>query len=297
MINRVGGGGARERAALAPLSRKRKTMRTGRMLRWTVLVAILAALAPAPASAQIGRFIKKRLKEKIAQTVIEAVVPGDTAAAAAGNPQAPAPGAEPAARGSKAAPGRAVKGGTPVAAPSGPAFNEYVLEMTPAVLDKLEQGLAAEAAERQANARVLARMRDTAAYEKCSREVSASPQGKKMMALLNSGDMSGYQQAAIEVGQLQESRCGPPPSHYMTVRDGIANKTAQAAQKASGFQPRQYDILKERALPFCSLSAPAPGGELKIPVRAGIFLVYSPSEVQALSGRCGRLLPVLKANL
>lgn len=278
-------------------------MRTSRIFRWAVLVAVLAAFAPAPASAQLGRFIKKKLQQKIAQAVIENVVPADTPAPAAA-PGAQAPGAvQPSAPGAakKAAPGRAVKGAA--VAPAGAAdggqatslFNYWVLEMTPTVLDNLEKGLIAEAAEKQANARVLARMRDTVAYEKCTKGVMSSPEGKRMMALLDAGDMQAYQQAAVAVGKVTDEKCGPPPSHYGTVKDQLLNKPSQAGEKASGFEYRQYYILKERALPFCSLAKPASGGEVKIPVKAEMFLVYSPAEVQALSGRCSRLLPALKA--
>ncbi len=273
-------------------------MRTSRVLRWTVLAAILAAFAPAPASAQLGRFIKKKFQEKIAKTVVENVVGVDTPVTVTPGNAQPAPagaqrGAPAVAK--KGAPGRAVKGAEPVAAPAASVFDDRVLEMTPAVLDRLEKGLAAEAAERQANARVLARMRDKAGYDKCSREVAASPEGKRMMALLDAGDMKAYQQAAVEVQKVQDAKCGPSPNSYRTVEDNLRNKPSKAGEDNSGFDYWQYSILKERALPFCTMSTPAGGGAVKIPVRADVFLVYSPAEVDALKVRCARLLPALKS--
>ena len=257
-------------------------MRTGRMLRWTVLVAILAALAPAPASAQIGRLIKKRLKEKIAQTVIENVVPSDTPVATApGGAQPTVPdGAK------KAAPGRAVKSAPDAA--SGPQFNDYVLEMTPAVLERLEKGLVAEAAERKAAQRILARMRDKPAYDRCMQELVASPEGKKAYDAMFPPGGQVNQQAAADMQKLQNAKCGPDPNTYGTVENELRNKPSKAGEAASGFQYRQYAILKERVVPFCSLGPSADGGVFQIK-QGGGFLVYSTQEVMALGPRCAKL--------
>ncbi len=241
-------------------------MRTSTMLRWGALAALLAALAPAPASAQLGGFLKKKLKQTIRQTLA-----ADTTA---GTPSAAAPG------------------GSPGAPASGPAFNAYVLEMTPAVLDQLARGLAAEAAEQKAVANQLASILSKPAHEQCIQKLLATPEGQKAYDAMTNGQS---QQGSADMQKLMEARCGPDPNTRETIRLKLANRPAQAGEAASGFKSRQYEILKERVAPFCALTAPA-AGPVRIPAgSSGLFLVYSPAEVQALSARCASLLPALKA--
>lgn len=210
-------------------------MRIDRMLRWATLVAILAALAPAPAEAQLGRFIKNKLKEKIAKAAVEAVVPADTpvtGAPAAG--QGAAPGTA-----KKAAPGRAVKGGEAPAPASGLTFSEYLPEMTPEVLDRLEKGLAAESAERQAVAKQLARVLSKDAYSDCMQKYVMSPEGQRVhKAIFPEG--GGMNKAAMEENvRLIEKKCGPDPSTLGTLKNQLAGKPGEAGLAASGFNYNQ----------------------------------------------------------
>ena len=167
-------------------------------------------------------------------------------------------------------------------------FNDYVLEMTPAVLERLEKGLVAEAAERKAAQRILARMRDKPAYDRCMQELVASPEGKKAYDAMFPPGGQVNQQAAADMQKLQNAKCGPDPNTYGTVENELRNKPSKAGEAASGFQYRQYAILKERVVPFCSLGPSADGGVFQIK-QGGGFLVYSTQEVMALGPRCAKL--------
>lgn len=105
-------------------------MSTRRIFGWIAVSAVLAALAPAPAEAQLGRFIKKKLKQTIAQAVVETVAPADATVAMGG-------------------------GYVPT---TGPVFNESTIEMTFEVLAKFEQGMIAEIGQRKASAPYSAKM-------------------------------------------------------------------------------------------------------------------------------------------
>lgn len=164
-------------------------MLINRILRWTVFMAILAAFAPAPASAQIGRFIKKKLKQTIVEAVVETVAPAEATMAMGG-------------------------GYVPT---TGPVFDESVIEMTFEVLAKFEQGMITEIAQRKAAASGPARM--------------------------------------------------------------------DAVRRASGLTDRQYAILKERVIPFCTEGVSTAGHSVP---HVGQY-VYSTQEIMALGPYCPRL--------
>ncbi len=259
-------------------------MRTSRVLRWTVLVAILAAFAPAPASAQLGRFLKKKLKQSIAQAVVETVVPADTAGTAGGTSAGAQPGGP--GRALKGAPGRALKG-APAAVPAGPVFDEDVLEMTNAVLDNFQKGLAAEIAERKANAPKLATIRESYDYIQCTRKLEATPEGRK---LREAYDNEQYERtkAREALEKLTLATCGPYPELGFQWRREAAERQAQAIEKASGLKPRQYEIIKERVIPFCTVGSSSDRGQINIP-QGDVFLVYTTQEAMAVGPRCAML--------
>lgn len=265
-------------------------MRTIRMLQWIALAAIFAAIVPAPASAQLGGFIKKKIKQQIIQQVMPASDTTPAAAAPASGGAAPAGGRA----------GRAVKS-APSAAPSGPVFTDYMLEMTSAVLDQLEKGLAAQAAEQKAVDRELANIKSKPAYAQCIQAMIASPEGQKAYqayadaAQAAGNDMQKYQKAAEGVSKLMEAKCGPAPETRETLKTKLSNRPREAALAASGLTEGQFAVIKERVLPFCEATATGAAGARIAAGSSGMYLVYSPTEIQALTARCARLAPALKA--
>jgi hypothetical protein len=126
-----------------------------------VAVILVAAAIPAPAHAQLGGLIKKKVKEKAAQTIGR----GDSAMTASPDTSAPV------------AAGKAARTAPPR---SGPRFTEYVLEITPELLDRLEKGLAAEEVVRQAIERKIGKVLSRDEYKKCEAAVLRGPEGQKV---------------------------------------------------------------------------------------------------------------------
>lgn len=260
-------------------------MTTRRLMGWVALAALLGAAAPVPASAQIGGFIKRKLKEKIAQTVSG---PDTTAApaAAAGTDEAQGGVANPVPRVKKRAPGTA-----------GPTFNEYNPEITPELLDRLEKLLAAQQAARADVARRTARFLPKKAYDDCvSQLLMKSPESPALMAELRAAAQKSSpeerQRAMEEYGKhmqkVQEAKCGPNPIRAQDIRAAMQDSANKAVLAGAGFTPLQYATVLERLVPFCDAAASG-GGAPKLP--AG---VYAPGEVSAMQPRCGKLAPALK---
>lgn len=243
--------------------------------RFAMLAAVaagLAAAAPTPASAQIGGLIKQKVKQKVAQTIAG----GDTTSAA------------------KQA--------------AGPTFSEVVLEITPALLDRLEKGLAAEETARQENSARIGKVLTPDDYEVCERTVITGPEGQKFseqtIQMLDSAKTPEESQKillerAAELKKLLEPKCGLEPSKAELLRAELARRPAAAAQAASGLTGAQLSILKERILPLCTMTqaAPASTDGVRIPTEyKAIFWVYTAGEVQALQPRCGKLVQALGAG-
>ncbi len=267
-------------------------MRTISSLRCAGLALVLALALPAPASPQIGKWVKKAIKQKIADKVEQTVVGTDsTTTTTSTAPTGSRVGALPA---RKAAPG--------------PVFNEYTLEMTPEVLAKLEKGLAAEAADRKAAAQELAKILSHDDFEKCQIQMSRTPEGQKayreFTAQLQGNDQQAMAQAsqtyAKRLDDLSRPKCGPGGTEAEDLRRDLHNRPEKTGLAASGLTEYQYSILKERIVPFCSLPqppAPAVSGETRVPVEGGysanIAFVYTAGEVAALQGRCAALMAEL----
>ncbi len=276
-------------------------MRTTSLLRCAGLAVVLALALPAPASPQFGKWVKKAIKQKIADKVEQTVLGPDSTATtppAAGAPAAGAPGA------ARTAPG--VKKGAPVQA--GPVFTEYTLEITPEVLAKLEKGLAAEAADRKAAAQELAKILPRDDYQKCQVQVSRTPEGQKayreFTAQLQGNDQQAMSQAsqtyAKRLDDLSRPKCGPGGTEAEDQRRDLRWRPEKTGLAASGLTEYQYNILKERIVPFCALPqppAPAATGETRIPAAGAyspsIAFVYGAGEVATLRGRCGTLMAAL----
>lgn len=251
-------------------------MKTWKLVAWTALVAGLAAVVPASASAQVGGLIKKKVKEKVGQ----AVAGPDTAAARSASQAAP-----------------------------GPVFNDHVLAITPGVLDRVERALAAEAVAREENDRRVGKVLEPEEYESCRQRVAGSPKAQEMMEaqLQVLGDETSTQEAreralqemATRLEALTEPECGLEPHKAEKLRSELAPRVPAAAEQASGLTDLQLSILKERILPFCVEpgAAAAAAGERRIPGETDtVFYVYSPTEVEALRPRCGTLLEALQGG-
>jgi hypothetical protein len=74
------------------------------------------------------------------------------------------------------------------------------------------------------------------------------------------------------------------------MKGDLLNGPEKVGQKEAGLTERQYAVLKERILPFCTAAASSGSGELKVD---GGF-VYTTTEMQALRPRCATLLPALR---
>ena len=67
-----------------------------------------------------------------------------------------------------------------------------------------------------------------------------------------------------------------------------------------GFTPQQYDLLGERAAPFCEYlfslkrdGKPLPTGDVRLP-GAGDGYVYTVGEVIALTAKCDSIVPLMQ---
>jgi len=227
-----------------------------RIGRLAMLGAILCLFVPQPAHAQIGGFIKKKVK----QAVKGQVTGGDTAAATR-------------------------------AAPSGPTFDEWVLELTPANLDRFEQGLTAERAFRDSIDAVYAKLPSPEAYQTCQIRVATSPEALKLVQNIDPSNVQAAMQANQKRLDLAEKRCGPDPARR-SKSDDLRGAEARGAA-AAGLKPSQYGIIKERVKPFCGPG----GGTAKVAgAMSGMYYVYSETEMSALQPRCQKLVALIDAK-
>ncbi len=270
-------------------------MRTMSLLRSAGLAVVLAMALPAPASPQLGKWVKKAIKQKIADKVEQTVLGTDSSTATS-----------PAAGSLGAAPSGSRVGALPAKKGPGPVFNEYTLEITPEVLAKLEKGLAAEAVDRKAVAQEIAKIPSKEVFDKCHQRVSASPEGQKVyqayVATLQGTDQQlmakseERNRVAKQMDELYTARCGLSGQKADDARDELRRRPEKTGLAASGLTEYQYSILKERIVPFCSLPqppAPAASGETRIPATEGsqsMFFAYAPGEVATLQGRCPTLM-------
>lgn len=268
-------------------------MKTMTLLRYAALATLLAGALPAPASAQFGS-LKRRLKERIVEKVVAQMAGGDSSSSSASTPTA-SPATASMAPGE---PGRArkpMRTSGPAREP-GPAFDEYVLEMTPDLLDRLARSLVAEATERKLIAEGKKKILTRQAYGACVQQIIVgTAEGKQAYKELSTALASGSQEASSKAAQvfdarmkeLTRPRCGPDPSEAGSLRSGEYDRILNAGVSAFGLGERQYAILKERVAPFCAVTNPS---EL---LASGY--VYGKGETDVLRARCAALLPLLKA--
>ena len=238
------------------------------------MVMAFAALAPIPATAQLGAAVagmgdavKKKMEEN------------NAAVAAVG-------------QGSPTAAGTKANAGKPKSAGLAESLTkqEVVLEIGLDVLNSFSAALAAEAADREAPAKrgrcvsnlgagnEMAALMNSRAAELDKLSKSTDPEDQKLMTAIAS-------ELASRKTALEESRCGPvvevrKPEEYFAI-----------GALGGGFTPEQYMSLRERVTPYCE--ANAVGSE----VVDNPKLVYSDSEKIAMKARCRTLLPNLRKIL
>jgi len=269
-------------------------VRISRLMPCAVVAAMLAAAIPAPAHAQLGGLIKKKVKDKVAQTIGR----GDSARTAPPDTSAP----DAAGKAARTAPPR-----------PGPRFSEYMLEITPELLDRLEKGLAAEEVVRQEIERKIGKVLSHDEYKKCQAAVLRGPEGQKVYQQsrdLANGDTTyeHIQKASRELArrmeQVVEPKCGLEPRKAEEIREQHADSVEAAAPAASGLTRLQLTIVKERILPLCAATqaVAAAAGEMRVPAGTqnganAIYYVYTPNEVNAVQPRCAKLASALRTSL
>jgi len=231
--------------------------------------ALLTVAAAAPAHAQLGGL------RRAAQRAV-------SGAAASSSPVSPAssPAGQPASAASRVNTGD-------------------VLEMTAPVLDRFQRALAAESADRGQLAQRLAAVKTPEAYSQCNLQWYTSAPGqavsRKVTDAAERSDQAAMTAAAEEMKAALERACGPDPSERGRIQSDAQAHAAQAGLAAGEFSPRQYAVIKERAVPFCRAAGQAAGeGDVRLPGRGtNVYWVYTPAEAAALRERCGALMRAL----
>ena len=237
---------------------------TRTVLRSAALALVVGTALPVPASPQVGGLIKKTLKQTIEQTRVGS----DTAATASAT--------------------RA----------RGPRFDEATLEITRALLDQFEKGVTAEAAERRDVERQIAKFLPHDAFEKCEQSLMRTPEAqaayREYTGMLRGTDQEAMRKASEwyrqRLVEITRPKCGPSPSEAEIMKGDLLDGPEKVGQKAAGLTERQYAILKERIVPFCTAAVASGPGELR--VKGGH--VYTAAEMEALRPRCATLLPALR---
>jgi len=237
---------------------------TRTLLRSAALALVIGTALPVPASPQVGGLIKKKLKQAIEQTRVGT----DTATTAS------------------AARARA------------PSFDEVTLEITPALLDQFEKGLTAEAVERKDVDSQIAKFLPHDAFEKCEQSLMRTPEAqaayREYTKMLSGTDREAMRKASEWYGhrlaEITRPKCGPSPSEAEITKGDLLRGPEKVGQKAAGLTERQYAVLKERILPFCTAAGASGPGSLRID---GGY-VYTTAEMEALRPRCAKLLPALR---
>lgn len=263
--------GTRGLAALSAPSRPALLARARSAGRILAFVALAAAALPAHGHAQLSK-LKNAAKQAVAGT--------------AGNATTSADGAN---------------AGT--ATTAGPRFNDFILEMTPEVVTRIEAALAAESADRTEVAAILARQPDPQQREICAQRAATLPEMQKALDtyLVDLEKANGDNDAIMKAAQKMDAamravidrECGvqltPEQERELQARPHLAGA------KAGGFTDRQFAFLKERIPPFCAAGAKLETDDngASVPVDYKNRYVYSTTEVAALGPKCGTLMPAI----
>jgi hypothetical protein len=175
--------------------------------------------------------------------------------------------------------------------------------ITPATLDQLELGLAAQLAALNEAKQDQAKMKSPQAYQQCQNQQVMSPDmqaSQKIwtdaMAAANGNTDKitlATQKYSARTDSLVDAKCGHNPAKTQD-RAREASKAAEVkGQKASRFSTTLWAIFKERMGPFCNEPASKRGNG---DVRAEGQYVYLKSEADALAPRCAKLMAALNAT-
>jgi hypothetical protein len=160
------------------------------------------------------------------------------------------------------------------AAPSA-VVNQAVVEITPELLDRFSAALAAEYAEIARLPQLRASLTDDDQWSRCYQRLERDARYIEFMRRLETSDEDDL---SDRLDQYVMEQCGE-------TEDRLQERPARIASLSMGVSTRQYGVLKERIVPFCT----NPGSTGR--------LVYKPGETQALRPRCDDLLPAVKKVL
>lgn len=226
-----------------------------RRLPWVAaLAAVICLSIPSPANAQIGGFIKKKVKSAVK-----------------GPDQKQAPPAAQAGEGAR------------VESP----YNDYVLELTSENLDRLEKAIAAEKAYKDSVNAAYSRVPTKDQYQQCLIGTLRDPEVQKISQ--NANDMAAMQEAQLKLMAYREKKCGKDPERILEGKREVLRKAPDRGAEAVGLERGAVAVMKERIGPFC-----ASGGQAKVPAATkGMFYVYSATEMAAIQPRCVKLMKLI----
>lgn len=240
------------------------------LYRVTMLLGVISVVAPAPASAQLGRLVKKAKEAAgVDKPAAEATETGRSGSTARG-----------------------------ISVAASDRITEPVLAQFAIGLEAERTLLAKQVAERKA-------MKTPEQYGQCYQTILMdNAEGRKLMAQFEKASDGASDEAVMRAAQkLQEGLqrltlevCGTNPDQLppLAGTEAVAGREKHAAE-AGKMERRAYALLKERIIPLCALNdADVPGGDLSIP-GDGANYVYLASEVSLVRSRCSALMPALQA--
>lgn len=189
-----------------------------------------------------------------------------------------------------------------------PYDGERVLEITPAVAEKLEKAITAELTEMEAFESWASTVKTHEQYDLCRNQVMTGPNGMKlaeemsaiMLEMEGEEQMKALEALQKKIDALTEESCGPNPLTVVARAQEAEKKALESAVEASGLTPAQIAIIKERFIPACGsnvLESADPEDGLEIPAGGTNVYVYSAVEVETLKATCATLMPKLQLTL
>lgn len=235
------------------------------------VVALLIALAPVPATAQLGKLVKKAKQAAGIEKV-------DSSAAAA-------------------------TGTTAAAKPIRVRDEDRITETS---LAKFERSLALEKKFLEDEAKALATVKTKDQYAGCQQSSMLSGEGKKaydlyMADVAKAGEST---EAMIKASQTFTDRtqaillakCGIDPVAARDRKASIAFNAERHAAEQGGLGAKGYAMMKERVIPFCAATAEQRGGgDVRLSGSgSGIYFVYHQSEADLLAPKCAAIAPLIQ---